>query len=145
MQKTNTLGIDLIKRFEGLNLTPYRCPAGVWTIGYGHIRTVREGMKITEADAEYLLKSDLEISEKIVSRLVEVPLTDNQFSALVSFVFNVGGGNFERSTLLKLLNRGWYEQVPAQFMRWNKAGGSVVTGLTRRRTAEAQLWNTPDE
>jgi lysozyme len=73
--------------------------------------------------------------------LVTVPLSDNQFSALVCFAFNVGVGNFESSTLLRLLNRGWYEQVPAQLMRWNRANGEVFGGLSRRRAAEARLWN----
>ena len=74
--------------------------------------------------------------------MVTVPLNDNQFAALVSFAFNVGVLNLERSTLLRLLNRGWYEQVPAQMMRWNRAAGEAMGGLTRRRAAEAQLWNS---
>jgi lysozyme len=80
-------------------------------------------MQITPGQADQLLQEDLRLFERVVSRLVVVPLSDNQFSALVCFVFNVGTGNFESSTLLKLLNRGWYEQVPAQLMRWNRANG----------------------
>lgn len=140
----NQAGIDLIKKFEGLRLRAYLCPAKIWTIGYGHTRTVRAGMEIAEKEAEDLLHEDLRITETYTQRLVLVPLNSNQFSALVSFVFNIGIGNFERSTLLQLLNRGWYDQVPAQVMRWNRAGGVIVPGLAKRRAAEAVLWNTPD-
>lgn len=140
-RRTNQDGIDLIKEFEGLHLTPYLCPGKIWTIGYGHTRTVRSGAQITPEQADYLLDEDLRLFERAVSRLVSVPLSDNQFAALVSFSFNVGVGNFESSTLLKLLNRGWYEQVPAQLMRWNRANGEVFGGLARRRAAEARLWN----
>jgi len=142
-RRTNAAGVALIKSFEGLHLTPYLCPARVWTIGYGHSRTVRAGMKITSAEADQLLDDDLRLVERAVQRLATVPLNDNQFSALVSFTFNVGIGNFEDSTLLRLLNRGWYEQVPAQLMRWNRAGGEILGGLSRRRAAEGRLWNTP--
>ncbi len=140
----NQDGIDLIKRFEGLRLSPYRCPTGLWTIGWGHTRTVRPGMQLNEAAAEKLLDEDLSLAENAVSRLVTVPLSENQYAALVAFVFNVGAGNFEKSPLLRLLNRGWYEQVPAQLARWNRASGEVLGGLARRRAAEAKLWNTPD-
>lgn len=140
-RRTNPDGIDLIKEFEGLHLTPYLCPGKIWTIGYGHTRTVRAGMQITQAQAEQLLDEDLRLFERAVTRLVTVPLSDNQFSALVCFSFNVGIGNFESSTLLKLLNRGWYEQVPAQLMRWNRVNGEVFGGLARRRAAEGRLWS----
>lgn len=138
----NQAGIDLIKDFEGLHLTPYLCPAKVWTIGYGHTRTVRNGMSITQEEADHLLSGDLQIVERFIQLLVTVPLNDNQFAALVSFTFNVGKSNFEHSTLLRLLNRGWYDQVPAQLMRWNRSRGEVLGGLSRRRGAEAKLWNT---
>jgi lysozyme len=140
-RRINQDGIDLIQEFEGLHLTPYLCPGKIWTIGYGHTRTLRAGMEITQTQADQLLEEDLRLFERAVSRLVTVPLSDNQFSALVCFSFNVGSGNFESSTLLKLLNRGWYEQVPAQLMRWNRANGEVFGGLARRRAAEARLWN----
>lgn len=142
-RRMNDAGVALIKNYEGLHLTPYLCPAKVWTIGYGHTRTVRAGLKITSDQADQLLDDDLRLVERAVQRLVTVPLNDNQFSALVSFAFNVGIGNFENSTLLKLLNRGWYEQVPAQLMRWNRANGETLGGLSRRRAAEGRLWNTP--
>lgn len=140
-RRTNSDGIALIKDFEGLHLTPYLCPAKIWTIGYGHTRTVQAGMQITPQQAAELLDDDLRLVERAVQRIISVPLNDNQFSALVSFAFNVGVNNFQNSTLLKLLNRGWYEQVPAQLMRWNRAHGEVLGGLSRRRAAEAQLWN----
>lgn len=142
-RRVNAAGLALIKDYEGLHLKPYLCPAKIWTIGYGHTRTVRAGMVITSAQAEALLEEDVQLAERAVARLVQVPLNDNQFAALVSFVFNVGTANFENSTLLKLLNRGWYEQVPAQLTRWNRAGNEVLGGLARRRAAEARLWNTP--
>jgi lysozyme len=143
-RRINAQGITLIKTYEGLHLTPYLCPAKIWTIGYGHTRTVRAGMKITAPEAEQLLDDDVRLVERAVQRLVTVPLNDNQFAALVSFAFNIGIGHLEQSTLLRLLNRGWYEQVPAQLMRWNRAAGETLGGLSRRRAAEAQLWNTPE-
>ena len=144
VRRINGAGRDLIKQYEGLHLTPYRCPAGVWTIGYGHTRTVRAGMVITADQAEQLLTDDLRIYERAVQRLVTVPLNDNQFSALVCFCFNVGVGNLEQSSLLRLLNRGWYEQVPAQLMRWCCAKGEVLGGLSRRRAAEGRLWKSDE-
>jgi len=140
-RQVNQDGINLIKEFEGLRLTPYLCPSRIWTIGYGHTRTVYDGMRITKEQAELLLQEDLRLFERAVARLVTAPLNDNQFSALVCFAFNVGVGNLESSTLLRLLNRGWYEQVPAQLMRWDHANGEVMGGLARRRATEAQLWN----
>lgn len=144
-RRVNERGLALIKEYEGLRLRAYRCPGQVWTIGYGHTRTVHPQMEITAAEAEQLLKEDLFVVEQALSRLVLVPLTDNQFAALASFVFNVGIGNFEKSTLLHLLNRGWYEQVPAQLTRWNKVRGEEIGGLARRRAAEGRLWNEDED
>jgi lysozyme len=141
-RRTNVSGIALIKEFEGLRLTPYLCPANVWTIGYGHTRTVYAGQVITQEQADVLLDEDLRLFEHAVMRLVKVPINDNQFSALVCFAFNVGTGNFEASTLLKLLNRGWYCQVPVQLARWNRGGNEILGGLVRRRQAEAKLWES---
>jgi lysozyme len=140
MRKLTREGIEKIKQFEGLKLTAYQCSAGVWTIGYGHTSTAKKGMKITEEEAESLLYADLEVFESAVDRLVQVKLTEWQFSALVSFAFNVGVRAFEKSTLLKKLNAGNYDAVPAQLMRWNKTKGKVVAGLTNRRAAEAGMW-----
>lgn len=134
--------LDLIRAFEGLRLTAYRCPAGVLTIGYGHTGPdVLDGMTITKEKAEELLRCDAARAGDVICAEVNVPLTDDQFAALVSFVFNVGANNFRGSTLLRLLNRGWHEQVPPQLIRWNKAGGEVLGGLVRRRSMECKLWN----
>mgnify|MGYP006170814945 CR=1 FL=1 len=141
MRRINDAGLALIKEFEGLKLTSYRCPAGVWTIGWGSTGPhVVPGMTITEEEAETLLRDDLRRFEEGVEMLVEVPLNDNQFSALVSFAFNLGLGALSESTLLRLLNEGDYGSVPAQLLRWNKVGGKVLAGLTRRRKAEGELW-----
>tara|TARA_R100000995_G_C3484506_1_gene126334 strand:+ start:7452 stop:7886 length:435 start_codon:yes stop_codon:yes gene_type:complete len=133
-------GIDLIKEFEGCRLEPYLCAANVLTIGYGHTKDVVKNMRITEDTAESLLKDDLRVFEDDVTRLVEVPLLQNQFDALVSWTFNLGAGNLKTSTLLKVLNAGEYKNVPEQMKRWNKASGKVLEGLTRRREAEALLF-----
>ena len=129
-----------IKRWEGLRLTAYRDVGGTLTIGYGHVLDVREGMRITERDAEEFLRRDLAQAEAAVDSLVTVPLTDPQFGALVSFVFNVGAAAFRRSTLLRRLNSGNYDAVPAELMRWTKAKGKQVPGLVNRRNAEIGLW-----
>ena len=129
-----------IKRWEGLRLTAYRDSGGTLTIGYGHTVDVRDGMRITERDAEEFLRRDLAQAEAAVNSTVAVPLTDPQFGALVSFVFNVGVAAFRRSTLLRKLNGGDYDAVPAELMRWTKAKGKQVSGLANRRNAEIGLW-----
>jgi lysozyme len=138
--KISNEGIELIKHFEGCETKAYKCPAGVWTIGYGHIKGVQEGDVITETQAHEMLVEELNEYENYIHDLVKCPLNQNQFDALVSWVFNLGSGNLSSSTLLKVLNAGDYAGVPAQIMRWNKAGGKVLEGLTRRRQAEADLF-----
>lgn len=142
--KTNKAGLELIKEFEGFRSNAYLCPAGVWTIGYGTTRInglkVKPGSTATREMAERYLQADLATFERNVKKLVRVPLNDNQFSALVSFTYNCGVGAFANSTLLRLLNQGHYNQVRTQLMRWNKAGGRELAGLTRRRKAEADLF-----
>ena len=138
--KTSQKGIDLIKHFEGCELNAYKCPAGVWTIGYGHIKGVQEGDVITEQQADEMLVEELNEYETYINTLVAVPLNQNQYDALVSWVYNLGSSNLNSSTLLKVLNSGDYAGVPEQIMRWNKAGGKVLEGLTRRRQAEADLF-----
>ena len=133
-------GIDLIKHFEGCELNAYKCPAGVWTIGYGHIKGVSEGMSITQEQAEQMLLDELKEYENYINELVTVNLSQNQFDALVSWVYNLGPANLKASTMLKVLNDGKYEDVPYQMKRWNKAGGKVLDGLVRRREAEALLY-----
>lgn len=144
-RKTNDAGIALIKQWEGKRLTAYKDPVGVWTLGYGHtdaagLPIVKRGMRITEAQADKLLRADLVQYETAVERAVTARLTDNQFAALVSFCFNVGPANFARSTLLKKLNAGDPASVPRELMKWNQAGGKVLPGLINRRAAEAGLW-----
>lgn len=139
--KTSDRGIDLIKEFEGLRLTAYKCAAGVWTIGYGHTEGVTGAMVITEATADELLARDLAKFETVVSELVKVEINQNQFDSLVSFAFNCGLANLAKSTLLKKLNGGRpVGEVQAEFLRWNKAGGKVIAGLVKRRNAEACLF-----
>ena len=133
-------GIELIKHFEGCELEAYKCPAGVWTIGYGHIKGVSEGMSITQAQAEQMLLDELKEYENYINELVVVDLSQNQFDALVSWVYNLGPANLKSSTLLKVLNSGDYAGVPDQIERWNKAGGKVLEGLIRRRQAESSLF-----
>ena len=133
-------GLSLIKKFEGCELESYKCAAGVWTIGYGSTKGVEEGMEISQERADMLLLEDVEVFEEAVNKLVEVPLEQNQFDALVSWTFNLGSTNLQNSTLLKVLNNKDYEGVPSQIKRWNKAGGEVLQGLVRRREAEALLF-----
>ena len=140
MRRINKAGLDLIKSFEGLRLKAYKDAVGVWTIGYGHIKTATPGMVISGPEAEALLRGDLEEAQGAVERLVKQSLTDNEYAALVSFVFNLGSGNLSRSTLLKKLNAGDRKGAADQFLVWNKAGGKVLAGLTRRRQAERSLF-----
>jgi lysozyme len=136
-------GLDLVKSFEGLKLRAYLCPAKVWTIGFGSTGPhVTPGKVITEAQANDLLQDDLDRFEKAVTRLVTVPLTQNQYDALVSFAFNVGISALERSTLLKRVNAKLFDQAKAEFAKWNRAGGRPLAGLTRRRAAEAALFGS---
>ena len=133
-------GLALIKKFEGCELKAYQCSAGVWTIGYGHTKDVVEGMEITQEQAEQMLVDELHEYESYINKYVTVALSQNQFDALVSWVYNLGPANLTASTMLKVLNSGEYEDVPAQIKRWNKAGGKVLEGLIRRREAEACLF-----
>ena len=138
--KTSVEGLALIKKFEGLELEAYTCAAGVWTIGYGHTKDVQPGDVWSEAHAEHMLEVELEEFEEYINKYVTVSLSQNQFDALVSWVYNLGPANLKASTMLKVLNDGKYEEVPYQMKRWNKAGGKVLDGLVRRREAEALLY-----
>jgi GH24 family phage-related lysozyme (muramidase) len=139
-RRINQAGLNLIKQFEGLRLEAYRCPAGVPTIGYGTTANVKMGDRINAQKAEELLKRDLQRFERAVSNAVKVPISDNQFSALVCFTYNVGYGALQKSTLLKYLNQGKYQAAAQEFMKWNRGGGRVLPGLTRRRQAEQALF-----
>lgn len=140
--KIGTKGLALIKGYEGFREHAYMDTGNVPTIGYGTTKGVKIGQTITMADAEAALKRDVSSAENTVTKSVTVKLTQDQFDALVSFVYNVGSGNFRGSTLLSLLNQGQYSQVPPQLLRWNKDNGRVIDGLTRRRKAEGDLFST---
>ena len=135
-------GIALIKHFESFRAGAYVCPAGVLTIGYGTTLGVKRGQVVSEKQATALLSRDLLGFEAAVKRLVKVQITQNQFDALVSFAYNCGAANLASSTMLKLINNRQFQLVPAQFLRWNKGGGKVLAGLTRRRRSEMWLWQT---
>jgi lysozyme len=163
----NQSGLDLIKSFEGIvdgdrstvNLDPYLDPIGIWTIGWGHaIRDCNAFLKgrenrarafalypggLTRQQAETLLKADVMDKCRDVQSLLTVRCNDNQFAALVSFAYNCGVTNLKKSTLLRLVNAGNFAGAAAEFVKWNKAGGKVLPGLTRRRTAEAELFMKP--
>lgn len=149
--KVSASGRKAIAGHEGVRLNAYPDPATggePWTIGVGHTSAagapkVSKGMTITEAECDEILSRDLATFEKAVSRLVTVPLNQNQFDALVSFTFNVGAGNLGKSTLLKKLNAGDYRGAADQFAVWNKAAGKVMSGLTRRRAEERALFLKP--
>lgn len=159
VMRTNERGLAIIKSFEGLRLKAYLCPAGVWTIGWGHTGDVKRGDVVTEHQAEALLDVDLDIFERGVQELCPKVTSPNQFSALVSFAFNVGlgkptkeyprGRSFYTSTLRALVNSGRHELAALQFARWSKASvnGTLTTlpGLLLRRAAEAALYLRPDD
>ena len=146
MRHINERGIEIVKSFEGISLEPYLCPANVWTVGYGATvgsdgRRIDPDMEsISETEAEALLIRDLGSSEGWVSRLIKTALTENQFSALVSFTFNLGAGSLQRSTLRMKLNRSEYQGAADEFPKWRMAGGRVLAGLVRRRASERKLF-----
>ena len=132
--------VQLIKRFDGLYLKAYVCPAGVLTIGYGHTRGVKPGDEINELQAEIYLREDVEACE-IQLNYLTLPINQHQFDALCSFIFNLGIGNFMQSTLLKKLKAG-DKTAADEILRWDKSGGKVLPGLTARRKAEYDLFCT---
>ena len=132
--------VDMIKFFEGFESKAYLCPANVWTIGYGRAKNVKEGDTITEMQADRDLLEELEVFGNQVLNTVKVPLKQNELDALTSWTYNLGVGNLQSSTLLKELNSKNYNAAGQEMLRWNKAGGKVLAGLTRRRESEAKLW-----
>lgn len=141
MMKTSENGINLIKRFEGIKLKAYKpTPNDVWTIGYGHTDGIKQGDTITVEKATEYLRKDIQYFENAINTLVKVPLTQNQFDALVSFVFNIGVRAFKNSTMLKFLNANHMPLAAGQFDRWNKQKGVVLEGLTVRRRVEKELF-----
>jgi lysozyme len=142
--KISVKGIELIKRHEGVRLTAYKCPAGVLTIGYGHTgKDVTVGKVITEAEAEKLLRGDLSTAESEVNKRLS-KLNQNQYDALVSFVFNIGIGSFRMSTLLRIAQKTPNDsQIRLEFAKWVRGGGIVLPGLVTRRKEEAELYFSP--
>lgn len=138
--KTSGAGISLIQHFEGVRLRAYKCSAGVWTIGYGHTAGVKEGRSIDSDTADRLLRGDVAMVEKQVEAVLRRPITQSQFDALVSFTFNLGIGALQKSTLLKKVNEGDFATASDEFLKWNKADGKALEGLTRRRYAERKLF-----
>ena len=155
-KKISKAGIKLVKEFEGLHrlkddnlVHSYKCPAGVWSVGYGSTKDVYSDTKWTREYCEERLMDDLNEHAKAITKYVTVPLTQGQYDALTSFIFNLGENAFKNSTLLTKLNKSLYHEVPEQFMRWNKARvkGTLtpLAGLTRRRAAEAALFSADAE
>jgi lysozyme len=132
----------ITKQFEGCKLEAYLCPAEKWTIGYGHTGPeVHQGLKIDQARADQYLLIDIQGAQSTVNNLVAVQLNQNQFDALCDFVFNCGAGNFQQSTLLKLVNEKKFAEAALEFGKWTKGGGKVLPGLVKRRAAEAELFS----
>lgn len=148
--RTSADGIELIKAFENFYPRAYLDPVGIWTIGWGHTDGVEEGDVISEKEGEIYLTTDLRETERYLKHYVQVPLTQHQFDALVSLVFNMGIGNFVKSDVYKFLNRGNYAEACKQFSRYingtHRDTGETeeFAGLVRRRAAEMALWNLPD-
>ncbi|HEY2466562.1 MAG TPA: lysozyme [Terracidiphilus sp.] len=141
----STKGLALTEQFEGCRLAAYQDQVGVWTIGYGHTGAdVKPGMTITSAQAQALLAQDVTSASACVNNVVAVALSQDEFDALVDFVFNLGVGAFSGSTMLRKLNAGDFASAAAQFDLWDRAGGAVVAGLLRRRQEEADLFNSSD-
>lgn len=139
--KTSADGIVLVKSFESCQHRAYKCPAGIWTIGYGHTgKDVHEGQIATDDEIRLMLLSDLQKFETAISNCVHVPLEQYEFDACISLAFNIGQGAFGDSTLCRMLNAGNKAGAADQFPRWNKVGGKVLAGLVRRRSAERLLF-----
>ena len=140
--KTSQKGIDLIKEFEGYSERVYMCAGGKYTIGYGHTRGVEVGDTCTREQAEKYLREDLQDAEEAVLALITVPLSQNQFDALVSLVYNIGSGHFYDSTIRKVINLkiSDIEEYRKAWMMWVKSRGKVLKGLVRRREAEFKMF-----
>ena len=141
--KISAAGIELLKQFEGCRLTAYQDSVGVWTIGFGTTTGVKEGQTISQIKAEEYLRFDLAIFEKAVTESLKVPVNQNQFDALCAFAYNVGINALKNSTLLKKVNKNPNDPtIRAEFLKWNKANGRALKGLTNRRIAEANLYES---
>lgn len=134
------IGLHLTQSFESCRLVAYQDSVGIWTIGWGHTRDVKEGDTCTQLQADVWLQQDIQWAANAVNRLVKVPLTQNEFDACVDFTFNAGEGNFGSSTLLRDINARNFDAAQSEFKRWDMAGGAHLAGLARRRKAEADLF-----
>ena len=148
-REVNQAGVDLIRRFEGCRLDAYPDPGtggDPWTIGYGATGPgIAPGVVWTQEEAEARLVEDIAQFAGAVERALTVPVSANEFAAMVSLAFNIGAGAFKKSTLLRLVNDGHFEAAAEQFLRWTRAGGREMPGLVRRRQAERQLFLTPGD
>lgn len=140
--KIGDKGLDLIKKFEGFSDKEYICPAGKATIGYGHVILPSDSFPsyLTRKEAEDLLKKDLEPRQTALNSFLKVNINQNQFDALMSLIYNIGTGNFQKSTLLKFVNDRLFDKVPDQFRRWSYVNGKISKGLANRREEEIKLW-----
>ena len=139
--ETSNYAIESIKQFEGCKLTAYKCPAGIWTIGYGHTKNVTSGMKITQVEANNYIKADILPIETFLKGL-NVNLKQGQYDALIDFMFNLGITKFKNSTLFKLIkSKASDEKICAEFMKWVHVGKKVLPGLVKRRKWECEQWN----
>jgi lysozyme len=144
--KTSDDGIKLIKRFEGIRYRPYKCSAGLWTIGIGHL--IGDGKQLpdsynktfTEGEVDALLRKDLSKFERAIAMLIKVPLRQCEYDSICSFTFNLGAGTLQRSTLRQKLNRGDKEGAAREILKYNRAGGKVLKGLVNRRNDEYELF-----
>tara|TARA_R110000765_G_scaffold132861_1_gene231488 strand:+ start:152 stop:598 length:447 start_codon:yes stop_codon:yes gene_type:complete len=144
--KINEAGLDIIKHYEGYSSSVYRCPAGRWTIGFGSTwddkgkPITKDQPDISEEYGERLLLRELKHTDRALAHMVTAELNENMYSSLSSFVYNVGSGNFQRSTLRMKLNRGLHDSAADEFPKWRKAGGKILAGLVRRRASERELF-----
>lgn len=141
--KLSKVGADLIKKYEGCKLRAYKCPAGVWTIGFGHTGNVKEGQTISQEQADALFDKDVQRFVDGVNKCVKVEINQNQFDALVSFAYNLGVSALQKSTLLQYVNKKQFDKAAQEFDRWVKADGKVYKGLQNRRNSEEALFVTP--
>lgn len=141
--KISENGIELIKEFEGYKSEAYQCTSGVWTIGYGHTKNVQKGDTCSVEEATEFLKQDVEIAERAINQLVKVELNQNQFDAILSFVYNIGRENFKHSSMLKFLNSAHFPLAAGQFDRWVYSRSNKSQGLINRRAKEKELFLKP--
>lgn len=148
--KISDNGINFIAGWEGVEYKAYKDAVGLFTVGIGHLIKLPEekfllNKTLTRDEVYDIFREDIKRFENNLNKVIKVPINQNQFDALISLAFNIGNGAFNNSTLLKVLNQGNYEEVPNQILRWDKAGGKTLLGLTRRRKAEVELFNKPLE